>query len=126
MFGFIRRFRIAWAYAKAAERKQQLAAETEDVPIKTKIAGMALVNGLLNREAVCTRCFNRFMPQERDFADKFQLRAILMVPDSAPEPILCDYCWDTTIASYNRQTSNVGTSNHGPPNLALRRLETGK
>ena len=114
----LKRLRQAWHYAKAADKKEQLVG----VPIKTRIAGMALVNGLLNREHVCRLCFSRYTPKQREFAEKFQVRAILRIPDCEPDPMYCDACFETTVSSYNRLQTNVGTSNCGPPNLALRRL----
>lgn len=119
MLTFLERLRTAWRYAKAAEKKDELEGK---VPASTRLAGLALVRGLMNREAICHRCFNRYTPKEREFAERFQLRSILQIPDSVPDPMFCDYCWAVSVESFNRFQTNVGTSNCGHGNLALRRL----
>lgn len=123
MFAWLRRLKLALEFIKAnEERERVLAREKGSTPAATKIAGLRLVNGLRNREAICTRCFTEYKPKQREFADRFQLRSILQIPDSTPDPMLCDYCWAVTIESFNRFQSNVGTSNAGHSNIALRRL----
>jgi len=117
-----RRLKAAWQAARQYEEAAQKKEEVLGVPINTRVAALALVNGFLNRENVCRTCLARYKPRERDFAEKFQVRAILRIPDNQPDPMFCDACWDAVVMSYNRQQSNVGTSNSGPPNLALRRL----
>jgi hypothetical protein len=116
---WLRLIRDSWNFAKAAQKKQELAGQ---VPLATHIAGSALVNGLLNRQPVCRRCLSWYSPKEYPFEVWFQVRSILRVQDHLPNPMFCDNCIQSILQETNRKWTNVGTSNSGPPNLALQRL----
>jgi len=123
MFDWFRRFKAGWAFATAAAKKQEL--EGNVVPIKTRIAGLAIVDGLRNRKPVCRRCFAIYTPKEYEFAERFQVRSILHIPDGEPDPMFCDPCFKSVGAEINHKWTNVGTSNAGPTNLALKHLIAG-
>jgi hypothetical protein len=120
MLDWFRRFKAGWDFANAAAKKQEI--EKSEVSTKTKIAGLAIVDGIRNRKPVCRRCFAIFVPKEYEFAERFQVRANLHIADSAPDPMFCDFCFQSVLAEKNHKWTNVGTSNAGPTNLALRRL----
>jgi hypothetical protein len=103
-------------FSRAAQAKQDPV-----VPASTFVAGMALVNGLLGRKPVCTRCFSVYAPKAYEFAERFRVRSILAVPDALPDPMLCDSCFNSVMQEYNRQSPNVGTSNASHSNLVLHR-----
>lgn len=107
------------AFARAGRKKREL---TSVVPVGTFIAGTALMNALLNRQHVCTRCFNIYSPHERAFAERFHVRSILMLPDKEPDPMLCSSCFDSIYSEFNRVGANIGTSNSAPQNLVLKEL----
>jgi hypothetical protein len=109
----------SWNFVRAAQKKQELAGK---VPLATQIAGSALMDGLLHRKTVCRRCLNWYTPSEHPFEERFLVRSVLRVQDHLPDPMLCDFCFNSVMQETNRQMTNVGTSNSGPPNLALRRL----
>lgn len=45
-----------------------------------------------------------------------------MIPDAVLDPPICHECYYAAIGAYNRNVTNVGTSNSGHDNMALRRL----
>jgi hypothetical protein len=113
---WLRRFKAGWEFARAAEKKQEL---EQGVPAKTRIAGMAIVNGIRNRGPVCRRCFAIYTPKEYEFAERFQVRSILHIPDGEPDPMFCEACFRGVVAEVNHKWTNPGSSNSGPPNLLL-------
>ena len=84
-------------------------------------AGFFLMDGLLNRKNICKRCYNIYVPKDYEFGERFMVRSILRIPDSEPDPMLCDFCFNSIMQETNQQWTNIGTSNSGPPNLILRR-----
>jgi hypothetical protein len=71
----------------------------------------------------CRFCRSPFEYQPRPFSDVVQLRAILLIPDSVPEPIMvCDICFERSVTAFNPEATNVGTRNDGPNNLVLRHM----
>ena len=82
----------------------------------------AIFAALRERRPLCRHCLNPYTVEPREFADKFRVRAILMIPDSEPDLMLCDACFDTVSAVYNPRATIPGTSNSGPPNLLLQKL----
>lgn len=71
----------------------------------------------------CRFCRNPFEYRPRPFPEVVQLRAILMVPDSVPEPMpVCDICFERSVTAFNPEATNIGTRNDAPANLALRYL----
>lgn len=77
---------------------------------------------LAERKPLCRQCLNIFDPHPRSFAETFECRSILMLPDSEPDPMLCDGCFRSIVESFNRQATNIGTSNSQPTNLVLAKL----
>lgn len=71
---------------------------------------------------ICRFCLSPFEPHELPFHEGFQLRAVLLIPDSAPTPMTCDPCLARTVATFNHHATNVGTRNDGHTNLALAHL----
>jgi hypothetical protein len=105
-----------WRLRPAAIKKQQLL-NPEGVA-----KGVWLMDALLNRKNVCKRCHAIYTPKEYEFAERFMVRSILRVQDSLPDPMLCDFCFHSIQQEVNPKWTNVGTSNAGPPNLALKHL----
>lgn len=123
MLSWFRRFKAGWDFANAAAKKQELLGN--EVPTKTKIAGLAIMDGIRTRKPVCRRCFTIFVPREYEFAERFQVRSILRIPDSEPDPMFCHACFTSVMQEINHQWTNVGTSNSSPTNLALKHLIAG-
>lgn len=103
-----------WKYRAAAQKKQELNPQAQAL-------GMSLMDALLNRKNICKRCHAIYTPTEHEFAQVFAVRSILRVQDSIPDPMLCDFCFSSVLEEVNKQMTNIGTSNSGPPNLILRR-----
>lgn len=82
----------------------------------------AILAAIAERRPICRHCFNPYIPHERPFAEMFQLRSILLIPDREPDPMLCDSCFNIAVTSYNPQATVPGTSNSGPTNLVLQKL----
>ena len=116
---WLRKRLSSWKLRAAAQRKEELLALEQNR--RAEAHGFWLINALLNRKAVCKRCFSIYIPKEHEFAERFLVRSILRVPDSEPDPMLCDFCFESIQHETNRQWTNIGTSNAGPPNLVLRR-----
>lgn len=108
----------SWKRRAAALKKQELIVRDNPEAIAK---GYWLMDALLNRKAVCKRCYEIYVPQEYEFAERFIVRSILHTPDSEPDPMLCDFCFHSVMTETNQQWTNIGTSNCGPPNLLLRR-----
>jgi hypothetical protein len=108
-----------WKYRAAAQKKQELLAR--DNPQAVAL-GLSLMDALFNRKNICKRCHTIYIPREYDFPQRFAVRSILHIQDSLPNPMFCDYCFNSIQQEYNRFQNNVGTSNSGPPNLALKHL----
>jgi hypothetical protein len=104
-------------------RKFALGILSDPAPsIDALIKAKGIMAALADRKAVCKHCFEPFTPKDRSFPERFQMRSILMLPDSEPDPMLCDSCFNTVSSVYNPQTTNIGTSNSGPANLVLQKL----
>ena len=71
---------------------------------------------------LCRWCLNPVTQMPKSVFEYMQLRAIVMIPDAVSDPPICRDCYDSAVASYNRQSTNIGTSNAGHANLALRHL----
>jgi hypothetical protein len=79
----------------------------------------AIREAIREHRAVCRHCLNPYLVKQRDFADKFRVRAILMIPDKEPELMLCDTCFEAVSALYNPRATVPGTSNSGPRNFLI-------
>jgi hypothetical protein len=79
----------------------------------------AILDAIKARQPICRHCFNPYTVRHREFGEQFRVRAILMVPDSEPELMLCDFCFDAVSASYNPRATMPGTSNCGPRNFLI-------
>ena len=90
--------------------------------IDALIKARGIINAIAERRALCRHCFEPFEPKERSFPERFQMRSILMLPDSEPDPMLCDPCFTLVSSVYNPHATNIGTSNSGPANLVLQKL----
>lgn len=77
---------------------------------------------IAERKPLCRHCFRVYEPQKRSPVDWLEFRNILMIPDGEPNPMICDECFAMDVASFNRRSLDVGTSNHGPANLVLQKL----
>lgn len=84
--------------------------------LKTILAALA------ERKPVCRHCFQIYQPREMTFPERFQIRALLIIPDSEPDPMLCDGCFQRVVCTYNPQAANIGTSNSGHANMVLKHL----
>lgn len=106
----------AWRLARMA--KTILA----DPNISASVRVQGILLGLAERKNICRHCFQPFEPIERTFSERFQLRAILVIRDSEPDPMLCNNCFQTAVSVYNPQATNIGTSNSAPANMVLKHL----
>jgi hypothetical protein len=106
----------AWRLARMA--KTILA----DPSVAATVHVQGILLGLAARKNICRHCFQPFEPKERTFAERFQLRAILVIRDAEPDPMLCDNCFNVAVGTYNPQATNIGTSNSGPRNVVLKEL----
>lgn len=116
MIRWFKRWLEVWRLARMA--KTILA----DPNISASVHVQGILLGLAERKNICRHCFQLFEPKERTFPERFQLRAILVIRDSEPDPMLCDNCFNTAIGTYNSQATNVGTNNSGHANMALKHL----
>lgn len=71
---------------------------------------------------ICRHCMRPYEMKERPFASIVQFRSILHIPDSAPMPMVCDGCFEKSIATYNPRATVPGTNNSGYANLVLQQL----
>lgn len=116
MFRWFKAWLEAWKLARMA--KTILA----DPNVSASIHVQGILAALAERRPICRHCFQPYEVKERTFPERFQLRAILAIPDSELDPMLCDNCFNTAIGTYNPQVTNVGTSNSGHANIALKNL----
>lgn len=96
-----------------------------DDPVANSMASAnakAILTALAERRPICRHCFQPYEPKERSFPERFQIRAILIIRDSEPDPMLCDACFQTAIGTYNPQVTSVGTNNSGHANMVLKKL----
>ncbi len=82
----------------------------------------AIEAALAEGKPLCRQCFNMYVPHPWPRGAMFECRSILMLPDCEPDPMLCDACFGAIVSSFNRQATNVGTSNASATNLALAQL----
>jgi len=111
-----------WLETRRLARTARLTLADPKASIAAMIAGQAILIGLSERKPICRHCFRPYEPKEHTFAEWFQLRAILMIPDRELNPMICESCYETSVATYNSQATNVGTSNAGHINMVLRKL----
>lgn len=97
----------------------------QEQPSPAAIDVAAIEAALAERKPVCRQCFNPYQPHEWPVGWMFECRSILMIPDAEPDPMLCDGCFESVVASFNRQATNIGTSNCMSTNLALAQLPQG-
>lgn len=71
---------------------------------------------------LCRTCLNPVTQVPKSANEYIQLRAVLMIPDSAIDPPICNSCYEHAIGAFNRHATNVGTSNSGHTNLVLAQL----
>jgi hypothetical protein len=90
--------------------------------VAAMIAGQHILIGLAERKPICRHCFRVYDPKPHTFNEWFHVRAILMIADSELNPMLCEDCFSTVTAVYNPNAANIGTSNSGHNNLALKRF----
>lgn len=90
--------------------------------IAAVIAGQAILIGLAERKHICRNCFRVYDPKPHTFAEIFQVRAILMIPDRELDPMFCEDCFTNVLSTYNPQANNIGTSNSGQSNLLLQKF----
>lgn len=85
-----------------------------------KLWAASTIAAINERRFVCSICFNPFEYKVRPWEEYFTLRSVLMIPDGAPNPMICDSCFESAVMSFNRHATNVGTRNEGAPNLVLK------
>lgn len=116
--------KLGWQLVRLRENRQFKATaktimaspeSTEMARLNAEIILAALAEG----RPICRHCFNPFEYKPRSFPENVRLRAVLMIPDAAPDPMICDNCAYTVVTAYNTQSTNVGTRNDGPTNLVL-------
>lgn len=117
----IRWFKSWWQIWKLARVAKEIIDDPEANSMASINARM-IIAALAERKSVCRQCFNPYDPKTRQFAEMFQVRSILMIPDKELDPMLCDNCFETVVSTYNLQATNVGTSNSGPTNMVLQKL----
>jgi hypothetical protein len=116
MFKWLKR----WLETRRLARTARETLADPQADIKTLIAAQAILIGIAERKPICRHCFKPYEPKEHTFAEKFQVRAILMISDSELDPMLCEDCFVTAASVYNPQATNVGTSNSGHANVVLK------
>jgi len=107
----------AWCLAQDANR---ILAEAADDSL-ARMNAEYIMRGL-RRCSLCRNCLKPFDKRPVERGDMFRLRAILLIPDREPDPTLCPYCFEISAGTFNTNATNIGTSNSGPPNLALQKL----
>ena len=95
-----------------------VAADPQSTPQATAWAEMIRA-AIRARRDVCKHCLRPYDAWEPTQGQRFQLRAILNIPDHELDPKLCKACHDRSIETYNPRYTMPGTSNAGPPNLVL-------
>jgi hypothetical protein len=118
MLLWFKRWQEAWKLARVA---RDILNDPEANATASTNANVIL-SALAERKPICRHCFNPFEIKERSFPERFQIRAVLMIPDSEPDPILCEGCHSVALATYNPNAANIGTSNSGPSNMVLQKL----
>jgi hypothetical protein len=121
MFKLFKRFK-RWREVRSLGRAARLTLADPQSSIAAMIAGQAILIGLTERKPICRHCLRPYEPKEHTFAEWFQLRAVLMIPDRELNPMMCESCFETSISTYNPQATNVGTSNAGHVNMVLKKL----
>ena len=105
----------------ASTAKKTLASNEAEAGALMK--ALVIQAALRERKPICFHCLNPFEFKERSQGEWSQLRSILLIPDAAPNPMLCDPCAHAAVARFNRMATTIGTSNvHGGDNLVLRHL----
>lgn len=116
-----KRFR-RWLETRRLARTARKTLDDPQANINALVAAQAILIGLAERKPICRHCFKPYEPKVHTFAEMFQVRAILMIPDRELDPMLCEDCFMTTVSVYNPQVTNVGTSNSGHANMVLKKL----
>ncbi len=117
--------RLGWRLVRIDKQlaaTAQVIAAAPEASEAAKANAMVIMAALRERRPICHWCFNPFDPKPRAFADEVRLRAVLMIPDATPDPLICDHCFASAVGSYNGRATVVGTRNDGPANIALHQL----
>jgi hypothetical protein len=118
MMRWFKQWLEAWKLAKIAKTILDDPEANSMASVNAKV----ILAALAERRPVCRHCFQPFEVKERTFPERFQIRAVLMIPDSEPDPMLCDSCFTIAVTTYNPRAANIGTSNSGPANMVLQKL----
>jgi hypothetical protein len=108
------------AFKLAREAKQIL--DSPEAVAGASMHAQVILAALAARKPVCRTCLQRYEVKDRPFQERFQIRSTLQIPDSEPDPMLCDSCFNIALFTYNPHATNIGTSNAGPANLVLQKL----
>lgn len=112
-----------WLKARRDRRvmrgQAKLVLTSDDSSPMAKAWAASVVNAIKSRKDICKHCLRPFDPWEMTTGERFHLRAILGIADRELDPKICRTCFDTAISTYNPRQTMPGTSNFGPPNLAL-------
>jgi len=117
-----------YRFFKRREEQRQLAWQTTTI-IKSDEAGALAkawaditIAAIKERRPICRHCMQPYEPTPRPWTDYVRLRAVLMIPDREPDPMLCDPCFESAVCAFNPEATNIGTRNDGAANLCLRQL----
>ena len=113
---------VRWLENRRLRKTAMKAIADPQASLAAMIAGQAILIGLAERKNICRSCFRVYDSKPHTFAEMFQVRAILMIADKEPDPMLCEDCFTNVSAVFNRQATNVGTSNSGHANMVLKHL----
>jgi hypothetical protein len=111
-----------WIETRRLRRTAIKAIADPQASIDSMIAGQAILIGIAERKNICRHCFRVYDNKPHSFAEMFQVRSILMIPDRELDPMLCEDCFTKVSETYNARATNIGTSNSGPSNLLLQRF----
>lgn len=119
--GIIMWFKSWWQTWKLARQAKAILENAEEHNVAS-FRAKTILTALAERKPICRNCFNPHEVKVRSFAERFQVRAILLIPDNEPDPMLCDDCFKVAVATHNPQATNIGTSYSGHANMALKHL----
>jgi hypothetical protein len=116
----MKRLKSWWQNWQLAREAGRILAESAEDSF-ARLTAESILRGLRSGR-LCLNCLKPFDAKPRTFSDNFRLRAIMSIPDSEADPVLCPSCFETAIGTFNPQATNIGTSNSGPSNLVLQKL----
>jgi hypothetical protein len=116
----MKRLKSWWLTWRLAREASRILAESAEDSL-ARLNAEAILRGLKSG-ALCRNCLKPFDAKPKLIAEIFHLRAIMSIPDSEPDPVLCPRCFEVAVGTFNPQATNIGTSNSGSANLVLQKL----